>query len=229
MRASRNLAITGLPPGCTETFVGRVVEAARAADVRGQGLAQLRDAGVGAVGGLAVADRRERRLDDVLGRRQVEVAEVERIDRLALGGQRRGLGGDGEDRLGAELRDALRDGDVGWWARRGSCLGVRGELLLPRRRACGSSARPRGRPTARTSFTYSVSAAVETPARSAYFFTNLGVKAWKVPSTSLTMSSWPSTSSPAPMPSTGIGSSSRMKPATSGGTASTSSSWTPAS
>ena len=46
-------------------------------------------------------------LDDVVGRGDVQVAQVERVDRLALGGQRGGLGRDGEHRLGAELRDAV--------------------------------------------------------------------------------------------------------------------------
>ena len=85
----------------------RVGDAARGRDILCERLSQLGDARVGAVAGLAVPDRPERGLGDVPGRRQVHVAEVERIDsvaeRLPLGR----LGGDGECRLGPEVADAL--------------------------------------------------------------------------------------------------------------------------
>ena len=87
--------------------VGGVGDAAGGADVGRQRLAQRRDAGVGAVRGLAVADGPLHGLDDRLGRGDVEVAQVERVDRPPLGGERGRLGRDGEDRLGAEPRDPV--------------------------------------------------------------------------------------------------------------------------
>ena len=75
-----------------------------------------------------------------------------------------------------------------------------------------------------TSSTYSLIAAVATPATSAYFFTNFGVKAWKLADHVRDDEQLAVDSAPAPMPNTGMGSSRAMKPATSGGTASSSSS-----
>ena len=100
------MPITGLPPGSMATFCGPSSSPCEAATSAARASRSGRDAGVGAVAGLAVADGLQGGLDDVPRRGQVHVAEVEGVDgvaeRLPLGG----LGGDGEGRLGAEAADA---------------------------------------------------------------------------------------------------------------------------
>jgi hypothetical protein len=75
---------------------------------------ERRDAGVRAVPGLAVPDRLQRGRDDVLGRRQVEVAEMEGVDLVALGREDGRLGRHGKGGLGAQTGDALGDPGPGY-------------------------------------------------------------------------------------------------------------------
>ena len=74
----------------------------RGAHVGGEGRPQLRDAGVRAVAGLAVPDGLEGRLDDVARGRDVQVAQVERVNVVALGGKGGRFGRHREGGLGAE-------------------------------------------------------------------------------------------------------------------------------
>ncbi len=97
-----NLVITGLPPGWTTMLAAESSMPRARADVGRQGLAQWCDPGRRAVAGLALGDRPVHRLDDVGRRRQVDVAEMERVDAIAacrpVGRSRRYR----ERRLGAE-------------------------------------------------------------------------------------------------------------------------------
>ena len=74
------LADHRLAAGFDRHVVDAVGHAVRGADVGGQSLAQRRYAGVGTVAGPAVGDRLDRASTTFCRRRQIEVAEVERID-----------------------------------------------------------------------------------------------------------------------------------------------------
>ena len=118
-----------LAAGLHGDVLGPVGDVARRRDLVGQRLAQLGDAGVGAVAGLAGADRPLGVVDDVARRLQVHVAEVERVDGVAGGLPGGRLGGDGERRLGAEVVDALGQ-DVRPWCASGASSSPRSTACL---------------------------------------------------------------------------------------------------
>ena len=86
--------------------IGKAVRGAHVGRHRGP---QLRDARVRTVAGMTVRDRLEGRLDDVAGRRDVEVADMEGIDLVSFGGERGRLGRHRERGLSAQTIDALGD------------------------------------------------------------------------------------------------------------------------
>ena len=96
-----------LAAGLDHDVLRTELDAATRADVGGQCLAKRRDAGGGAVPGLAVGDRGVHRLDDVGRRGQVHVAEVERVDPIALLRPRGGGARDGERGFGSELVETV--------------------------------------------------------------------------------------------------------------------------
>ena len=140
--------MTGLPPGWTATFSGPSCSPCEAPTSAASASRSSRDAGVGAVAGLAVADGAEGRLDDVLRRRQVHVAEVERVDGVAELSPLVRLGGDGERRLGPEAADALGHRARPWCAHAAHPLNVEGQGDVPitlsatDARPCTPGARP---------------------------------------------------------------------------------------
>ncbi len=90
--------MTGLPPGWTETCSAAYCTLPLAAHIIGQYGTQFRNAGAGAVAGVAVGNGLVGGLDDVVRRGDVDVAQVEGIDLVALGGpgggrSRNGKGG----------------------------------------------------------------------------------------------------------------------------------------
>src|SRR4051794_20104830 len=110
-----NFVMTGLPPVIT-TMSGIVRRAATAADVVRERFAQRRYASTRAVTGLAVGDGCVHRLHDVRSHGHVEIAEVERVDRVACRPPRRGGLGDRERGLGAQSGKSLGQ------AHRATCL-----------------------------------------------------------------------------------------------------------
>ena len=99
----------GLASGHHDDVVGGQLDAATRPEVLGEGLAQLRDAGAGAVTRAAVGDRLVHRLDDVRSRGNVDVAQVEGIHpvplRLPGGGGLR----DAEGGFGAQVFEPVRE------------------------------------------------------------------------------------------------------------------------
>ena len=91
-----------------DDVVGRERHAAVAADVRGECFAERRDAGCRAIAGLAVSDRSIHCLHDVAGGGEVDVAEVERVDPIALGAPIGGCLGNGKGRFGTQLIESSR-------------------------------------------------------------------------------------------------------------------------
>jgi hypothetical protein len=90
-----------------------VGETAGRAHVGRQRITQRRDAGIRAVRGLAGADRLERGSDDMLRGGDVEIAEVKRIDRLALCRQRGRFFRDRKNGLGTKMANALSGDEIG--------------------------------------------------------------------------------------------------------------------
>jgi hypothetical protein len=82
-------------------------------DVRRHRLAQGRDAVRRRVAVMAVAQRLHRRLDDVLGRLEVRLADAEIDDVFAFGRQRRGSGQDLESGLRAQAGQVFGEAQVG--------------------------------------------------------------------------------------------------------------------
>ena len=76
--------------------------------VLGDGLAQLEDAVGGGVAMVAVAQRLDRRLDHVVGRLEIRLADAQVDDVAALGLELLGAGQHLEGALGAEPRDRSR-------------------------------------------------------------------------------------------------------------------------
>ena len=109
MTACRNFVMTGLPPVITTTLSGENLIPAAGPEIVGEGFAQLRDAGAGAIARVAVGDRPVHRLHDVRGRRDVDVAEMEGVHEVPLrfpGG--RGLR-DAEGSFGAQTFEPVRE------------------------------------------------------------------------------------------------------------------------
>ena len=100
--AHQQLADDRLGPRLHRDVLGAVAHAARPPDLHRQRLAQLRDAGSRRIAGLAVPHGPLRGLDDVDGGAQVDVAQVKRIDAVALRRPRRRVGRDRERGLGAQ-------------------------------------------------------------------------------------------------------------------------------
>lgn len=82
-------------------------DAARFANVIGDGLAQLGDAGAGGVLGLAISERACACFDDVLRRGKIGLAHLKMDDVLALGFERARFDQYLERRLGAETTHSL--------------------------------------------------------------------------------------------------------------------------
>ena len=101
--------MVGLPPGMIITLVGRHLDLEALVQVGGDRLAQRRDAVRRRVAVMAVAQRLDRGLDDVIGRAEIGLADAEIDDVAALRGQRIGARQHGE---GVFLADAVerRDG-----------------------------------------------------------------------------------------------------------------------
>jgi hypothetical protein len=97
-----NLPITGFPPGWMATLFHGVVGAVGGVDVRGQGLSELGDARVGAIAGLARQHVLVGRGDDVVRGADVHVAQMKRVDLVALGREGRCPGADRKGGFGAE-------------------------------------------------------------------------------------------------------------------------------
>ena len=93
-----------LPPGTIDHLVGRDLDAEAAVDVGGDRLAERLDAGRRRIAVMAVAERLDRRLDDVVGRAEVGLADAEIDDVAAL---RLKLGGARQHGKGVLLADAV--------------------------------------------------------------------------------------------------------------------------
>ena len=106
-----------LPPGTIDHLVGRDLDVEAAVDVGGDRLAERLDAGRRRIAVMAVAERLDRRLDDVVGRAEIGLADAEIDDVAAL---RLQLGGAGEHGEGVLLADPVEAGD-----------GVEHEPILP--------------------------------------------------------------------------------------------------
>lgn len=78
--------------------------------IGGEGFTEWRDACGCAVAGFAFGDCLVHRFNDVRWRRQVDIAEVERINPISLGRPISGGEGDGECGLRAQVRNSLGDG-----------------------------------------------------------------------------------------------------------------------
>ena len=107
--------MVGLPPGMIITLVGRHLDLEALVQVGGDRLAQRRDAVRRRVAVMAVAQRLDRRLDDVLGRAEVGLADAEIDDVAALRGERIGARQHGEGVFLADAvegRDGLQHGDI---------------------------------------------------------------------------------------------------------------------
>jgi RimJ/RimL family protein N-acetyltransferase len=76
-----------LPPGTISTRLRRHLDAEAAMDVGGDRLAQRQDAGRRRVAVVAVAERLDRRLDDMVGGAEVGLADAEVDDVAAFGGK----------------------------------------------------------------------------------------------------------------------------------------------
>ena len=106
--------------------VGRHLDAEAPVDVGGDRLAQFLDAGRRRVAVVAVAQRLHRRLDDVLGRAEIGLADAE-VDDVAAGSRQ--LGGAGENRERVLLADPVEAGDS---VQQGVSPGCIGGLISPR-------------------------------------------------------------------------------------------------
>ena len=95
-------SITPLPPTVTNTCDGSAGDALARGHVRGDRLAQRRDAGERRVVGRALVERPLGRLADVGRRVEIGLADLEVDDRPALGLERAGAGADLERALGAD-------------------------------------------------------------------------------------------------------------------------------
>ena len=85
----------------------RVRRVVRGGHVGGKCLSQLRNTGVGAIARLAVGDRLERGFDHGRGRREVDVAKVERVYPVSLGAKCSGLARHRKGGLGPEVGDTV--------------------------------------------------------------------------------------------------------------------------
>ena len=101
--------MVGLPPGMIITSSGDTLDLEALVQVGGHRLAQRQDAVRRRVAVMAVAQRLDRRLDDVIGRAEIRLADAEIDDVAALRGERGGARQHGE---GVLLADAIegRDG-----------------------------------------------------------------------------------------------------------------------
>ena len=101
--------MVGLPPGMIITSSGETSTLEALVQVGRHRLAQRRDAVRRRVAVMAVAQRLDRGLDDVLGRAEIRLADAEIDDVAALRGQRVGAR---QHREGVLLADAVegRDG-----------------------------------------------------------------------------------------------------------------------
>ena len=106
--AHQQLADDGLGSRLHGHMLGAVAHASRRPDLLRQRLAQLRSAGSGRVAGLAVPHGALGGLDDVQGRTQVDVAQVKRVDAVALRRPRGGIRRDRERGLRAQPVDSGR-------------------------------------------------------------------------------------------------------------------------
>ena len=102
IRMAKN--IVTLPPGTTSTCVGRDLDAVAAVQIGRHRLAQRQDAVGRRVAVMAVGQRLAPGLDDVLGGREIGLADAEIDDRAALRRQRVGARQHLECGLGAEHR-----------------------------------------------------------------------------------------------------------------------------
>ena len=96
--------MVGLPPGMIITSSGDTVDLEALVQVGGDRLAQRQDAGRRRVAVVAVAQRLDRGLDDVVGRAEVRLADAEIDDVAALRGE---LGGARQHREGVFLADPV--------------------------------------------------------------------------------------------------------------------------
>ena len=96
--------IVTLPPGTIEDVVGRDLDAEAPVEVGGDRLAQRQDAGRRRIAVMAVAQRLDRRLDDMGGRAEIRLADAE-IDDVAA--RRREIGGARQHGEGVLLADAV--------------------------------------------------------------------------------------------------------------------------
>ena len=97
-----------LPPGMISTQIGRDFDAEAAMEVGGDRLAQRRDAGRRRVAVLAVAQRLDRRLDDMGRGFEIGLADAEVDDVAPLPLQ---LGGAGEHRESVLIAEARKGGN----------------------------------------------------------------------------------------------------------------------
>ena len=97
-----------LPPGTIDHLIGRDLDVDPPVDVGGDRLAQRLDAGRRRVAVVAVAQRLHRRLDDMVGRAEIGLADAEVDDVLALGGK---LGRPRQHGEGVLLADPVEAGD----------------------------------------------------------------------------------------------------------------------
>ena len=100
--------MVGLPPGMIMTLVRRHLDLEALVQVGRDRLAQRRDAGRGRIAVVAVAQRLDRGLDDVVGRAEVGLADAEIDDVAALRGERIGAR---QHREGVLLADAVEGRD----------------------------------------------------------------------------------------------------------------------
>ncbi len=98
-----------LAAGHDDHLVGRYLDADAAVDVGGHRLAQHLDAGRRRVAVMAVAERLHRRLDDVLGRAEIRLADAEVDDVATLAGELGGAGQHGKGVL-SPIRSKPADG-----------------------------------------------------------------------------------------------------------------------
>ena len=100
--------MVGLPPGMIITSSGETVDAEALVQVGGHRLAQRQDAVRGRIAMMAVAQRLDRRLDDMVGGAEIRLADAQIDDVAALGGQR---GGPRQHGKGVFLADPVESGD----------------------------------------------------------------------------------------------------------------------